>query len=77
MSRQLPQQETVRQFNKERVYQTKKTAGGATIMNQDNYVEIERLKRIRVDTAQGPYKLMYTDPPPRDNVKVIDADVTR
>jgi hypothetical protein len=78
LSRQKPQQqEATRQFDKERVHQVTETAGGASIMHLDNYVDIERLKRIRIDTDQGPYKVFYNDPPERSNVKPIETDVTR
>jgi hypothetical protein len=77
LSRQKPHKEAVRQFNKERVYQVEQKPGGASIMHQDNYVEVERLKRVRLDTTQGPIKVLYSDPPKVDNVTIIQADVTR
>jgi hypothetical protein len=77
VSRQRPHQESKRQFNKERVYQVEQKPGGATIMHQDNYVEVERLKRVRLETDQGPIKVLYSDPPKVDNVVIIEADKTR
>lgn len=69
--------ETVRVFDKERVHQVTETAGGASIMHQDNYVEVERLKRIRFDSGDGAIKMKFADPPTIDNVKTIETDVTR
>jgi hypothetical protein len=74
LSRQLPHKEVARQFDTERVYQVDSKTG---VMHQDNYVEIERLKRVRMDYDQGSYKMLYNDPPPRDNVKVLLVDETR
>lgn len=76
-SSSAPHQESKRQFDKERVHQVTTDAGGATIMHQDNYVEIERLKRVRLETAAGPIKVFYSDPPQRDNVVTLEKDVTR
>jgi hypothetical protein len=67
VSRQRPHQ----------VYQVEQKPGGATIMHQDNYVEVERLKRVRLETDQGPIKVLYSDPPKVDNVVIIEADKTR
>jgi hypothetical protein len=77
LSRQKPHQEAVRQFAKERVYQVKKNPAGASIINTDNYVEVERLKRVRLETDQGPIKVNYANPPKVPNVEVIADDVTR
>jgi hypothetical protein len=65
--------ETVRVFDKERVHQVD-SAGN---INSSNYVEVERLKRIRLDTDGGPIKMVYADPPERPNVTTIEPDVTR
>jgi hypothetical protein len=77
LSRSRPHKEAARQFNKERVYQVEEKPGGASIMHLDNYVDMERLKRVRLDTDQGPIKVFYSDPPQRDNVVVKEADVSR
>jgi hypothetical protein len=71
--RKSQQQETKRQFNKERVYQVDKSG----VMHQDNYVEIERLKRVRLESDQGPIIVIYNDPPRVPNVEIIEADKTR
>ncbi len=74
VSRQFAQTEEKRQFNKERVHQVDSKTG---VINQDNYVEIERLKRVRLNTSDGAIKMEYADPPPSDNVKILETDVTR
>jgi hypothetical protein len=73
VSRNRPQQETKRQFSKERVYQKDKQGK----INRDNFIDVERLSKIRLDTEQGPIKVIYNDPPKVDNVEVIETDLTR
>jgi len=78
LSRQKSQhRESARQFDKERVHQVKTTAGGATILSAENFVEVERLKRVRLETDQGPIKVLYNDPPQANNVVPLATDVTR
>jgi hypothetical protein len=72
-SRQTPQKEAVRQFDKERVYQ--KDEGGK--INKNNYIDVERLKRVRLDSEESPVKMIYADPPKVDNVETLETDVTR
>lgn len=74
VSRQRAEEEAVRQFNKERVYQKDEKTGR---INFDNYVDVERLKRVRLDSDQGPRKMNYADPPKADNVEVLQSNVTR
>jgi hypothetical protein len=76
-SSNAPAQESKRQVDKERVHQVTTDAGGASIMHQDNYVEVERLKRVRLETPSGPIKVRYADPPKVDNVVTIETDITR
>ncbi|SRR5580765_3184943 len=79
-SQQRPHKESTRQFNKERILQVAETtAGGATIMNPENYVEVERLKRVRLETSDGAIKVLYADPPlPQpNNIVVLATDVVR
>lgn len=73
LSASRPFQEAVRQFNKERVYQKEKDG----TINRNNYVDVERLRRVRLDTSTGPLKMLYADPPPADNVETLQTDVTR
>jgi hypothetical protein len=75
LSRQKSQQqETVRQFDKERVKQVDPNTGA---VNPNTYVDVERLKRVRLETDQGPIKVLYSDPPQVNNVEPIETDVTR
>ena len=73
VSRQRPQQETVRQFDKERTHQVDDKGK----INKNNYIDCERLKRIRIDAEDGPYKVLYADPPKADNIETLETDVTR
>lgn len=72
------QKEAVRQFDKERVHQVDK----AGKVNKNNYIDVERLKRVRLDSDEGPTRVLYANPPPPDpgapdNIETIAADVTR
>lgn len=73
MSRDKPHKEEKRQFDTERVYQ--QDAGGR--INTQNYVDVERLKKVRLGRKEGPYKQIYEDPPTRSNVQIIEADQVR
>jgi hypothetical protein len=73
VSRQRPHKEAKRQFDKERVHQKDKDGK----INKKNYIDVERLKRVRFDTEEGPYKVLYADPPKTDNVETLETDVTR
>jgi hypothetical protein len=66
-------QEVKRQFDKERVYQVDDEGN----INKGNFVELERLSRIRVETADGPQKILFAEPPELDNVEILDRDITR
>ena len=77
-----PHTETKRQFNKERIYQM--AGGGSGVardgsgtINKNNYVDVERMKRVRLDTSEGPIKMVFADPPEVENIEVIDVDITR
>lgn len=74
VSRQRPQREVARQFDTKRVSQVDPKTG---TVNPANYVDVEQLKRIRLDTDQGPVKTLYDSPPDSDNVKTLETDVTR
>jgi hypothetical protein len=73
MSAQLAHREGVRQFNKERIHQVDENGN----INKTNFIDVERLSRIRFDTADGPIKVIYADPPRADNIEVRQSDVTR
>lgn len=69
----LPHKETKRQYDTDRVYQKDK----AGKINKSNYVDVERLKKVRMEAAEGPFRYLYAEPPPRDNVEVIETDMVR
>jgi hypothetical protein len=74
LSRQKQQQqETARQFDKERVSQVDENGK----INRANYVEVERLKKVRIEADPAPYAVYYADSPKADNIEIIKADVTR
>jgi len=74
LSRQKTQhKETTRQVDKEKVKQVDKKGK----INEKNYIEVERLKKVRLETPQGPIKVIYADPPKADNIETIQSDVTR
>lgn len=72
-SSSAPATEERRQFNKERIYQVDEKGN----INKDNYVDVERLSRVRLATSDGPQKFLFADPPPADNVEILERDVTR
>jgi hypothetical protein len=69
------QQETRRQYDKQKVYQ-KKDDG---TINRDNFVELERLTKVRFDGGddQGAIKVIYHQPPGADNVETTATNLTR
>jgi hypothetical protein len=76
VSRQRPQVESKRQFDKERVYQVEKDK---KTINFDNFVDLERLRMLRLETEEGPVKMIFADPPKPEpnNIEVLEADVVR
>jgi hypothetical protein len=73
MSQSGPAQESRRQFDKQKVYQMDKSGN----INRSNYVELERLKKVRLETDSGPLKQIFNDPPTADNVETTQSNVTR
>jgi hypothetical protein len=75
LSRQLPQSEVSRQFDKERTYQ--KDDKGK--INKANYIDVERLKKIKAAGSddEEPLRVAFADPPKVDNVETLETDVTR
>jgi hypothetical protein len=73
VSYQKPQRESTRVFDKQKVYQVDEQGN----INRSNFVEVERLKKVRLDDDKGSIKVIYADPPERPNVETTAADVTR
>jgi len=78
VSQQKPHTESKRQFDKERIYQVGQ--GGSTRsgeINRNNYIDVERLKKVRLNTEGGALKMIYSNPPPAANVETLETDVVR
>jgi hypothetical protein len=73
ISRSKPKQETARQSYRERVHQVDDKGN----INKENYIDVERLKKVRMDDEESATKYIYTDPPQADNVETIATDVAR
>jgi hypothetical protein len=76
LSAQMPQEETRRVFDTERVYQKDKKGN----INKNNFVDVERLKKVRIEGGKDDeeiFKIIYADPPPVDNVEKLETDVFR
>jgi hypothetical protein len=73
VSRNRPEEEVSRQFDNERVYQVDEQGN----INENNYIDVERLKKVRLDSDKGAVKMQYADPPKADNIKTLQTDVTR
>lgn len=65
-----PHKEAVRVVDTERVYQK----DGSGNINKDNFVEVDRMKKVRLNTSEGPLKVIYASPPKPNNVETIQAD---
>jgi hypothetical protein len=73
VSRQVPQNEEVRQYDKDRVYRV----DSAGAVDKSTYVDVERLKKVRLASGDTPVKMIYAVPPQVDNVETIEVDNTR
>jgi hypothetical protein len=76
VSRQKPQEEIAREFDKERVYQ--KDDKGK--INKNNFIDVERMKKFKATGVEGrddELRVAFADPPDVDNVKVIQTNITR
>lgn len=76
LSRQLPEEETKRVFDQERVYQMDENG----TINKDNFIDVERLKKVRTEggtAGEDASRVLYADPPKVDNVEVLQTDVLR
>jgi hypothetical protein len=80
-SQQQPHKEAVRQYDTERVYKKDEKKGGSakdtSNVDKDTYVDVERLRRVRLDTSDGPIKVVYNDPPEVDNVETLQTNLVR
>lgn len=83
-SQQQPHKEAVRQYDTERVYKKNDQQQAdsarnkdASDIDKDTYVDVERLRRVRLDTSDGPIKVVYNDPPEADNVETLQRDLVR
>ena len=47
-------------------------------INKKNYVDVERLKKVKLEGGDKPdTKLQFNDPPQADNVETLETNVTR
>jgi hypothetical protein len=82
-SQQQPHKEAVRQYDTERVYKKNDQQQGGSAredtsnIDKNTYVDVERLRRVRLDTSDGPIKVVYNDPPEVDNVETLERDLVR
>jgi len=72
--------ETKRVVDVERVYQ-KDPASGKKAVNRENYVDIERMKKLTMQNGNGTKsEYMFTEPdylaPDRYNIETLEKDVT-
>jgi hypothetical protein len=69
------QQETKRMYDVEKVYQVDDNGE----INKKNFVEVERLKKVRLDDGgdQGAIRVIYAEPPPANNIEVKFTDMLR
>lgn len=70
--------EVSRVVDEERIYQKEKDAAGKVTINKENYVDVERVKKLTTQEANGEWReLQLAEPPPegRDNIEVIREDV--
>jgi len=72
-TKQKPHEEEKRQFDKQRVYQVDEKGN----INKSNYVDMERLSRVKLNKEDEAYKVLYVTPPESDNVVTLEKDVTR
>jgi hypothetical protein len=74
-SQRVEQKETKRQYDTQRVYQKDKDG----TINKDNFFDLEHLKKVRLDdgTDQGAIRVIYSEPPPVDNVETTGTDLVR
>jgi hypothetical protein len=67
--------ETKRKFAKERI---KKKDDKTGAVDKDTYVDVERLKKVWMVDGNGVFvQARYADPPPRDNVEILQDNQVR
>ena len=72
--------ETQRLVDVERIYQKEEQPDGTERINEENYVDVERVKKIWTQEGNGEITpTRFADPPAndpkRDNVEVLERDV--
>jgi ABC-type uncharacterized transport system permease subunit len=72
-SRQEPHREAARQFDVERVKRVDKDGK----VNEDDYIDVERMKKHALATAEGTIKIHFATPPNTDNIETLSKDMTR
>jgi hypothetical protein len=75
VTRQMPEEESKRVVDEERVYQVDKQGN----VNKQNYIDVERVKKVRLEGGDegDAVRILYADPPKRDNVEILNTDVLR
>lgn len=74
VQRQLPHYEQERTFDVEKIKQKDKDGK----VNEDNFVEAERMKRVKLVSSGGDEREYYfADPPKEDNIETVKTDQVR
>jgi hypothetical protein len=87
-ARSPKQKETSREFDKERIYQTKDDGGGGSsravggarsgTINRDNYVDVERMTKVWLRDASGMEStITFAIPPSSDNIETLQKGLIR
>ncbi|HMF26166.1 MAG TPA: hypothetical protein VKG24_29160 [Pseudolabrys sp.] len=74
MQREMPHYETQRTYDVDRIYQENDDGS----INKDNYVDVERVKKMRLkDASDQVYMWSFATPPQLDNVSTIHSNQVR
>lgn len=74
VQRQLPHYEKERTFDKDKIKQKDKDGK----VNEDNFVEAERMKRVVLVSPDGDEReYRFADPPKVDNIETVQTDQVR
>lgn len=73
VSRQRAETENKRQFDVARIYQVDEQGE----INRDNFIDIEIMKKVRLDSDQGPIKMIYGKLPTAPNIEILKVDQLR
>jgi hypothetical protein len=68
-----PKHEEKRQIDKKRVYQQDEKGN----INRTNYIDVEQMKKISLNTSAGKEGILYDNPPDPKNVETLEENVTR